>query len=220
MDAAAGACSAAVWVDGAVRGRRFEAMLRGHAEALVPFVLEALAEAGQDFADLDLVAVTVGPGAFPGLRVGLATARAMALAAALPILGATTLEVLARGAAGGDGSSPILAVLDSRREDVFAQLFDRAGAPLGDPAVRSYDALAAMAPEGPVAVVGDVAERAARALVEAGRQAGARAAMPDAAALAALAAAAPARAGREPPRAFYLRAPAARVPPGGGRLRP
>ncbi len=219
MESAAGACSAAVSVDGTVIARRFEPMQRGHAEALVPFVLDAMAEAGLDFADLDLVAVTVGPGAFTGLRVGLATARAMALAADLPIFGATTLEVLAR-MGGRHGNAPpggLLAVLDSRRDDVFAQGFDRDGRPTGPPAAGPCSGLAGMVGREPVLVVGDVAERACEALRKAGREAVAAVETPDAAALAILAADDPARASRRPPGPLYLRAPAAKLPPDDGR---
>src|SRR3546814_1051962 len=83
-----------------------------------------MAEAGSGFRDLDLLATTVGPGAFTGLRIGLSTARAMALAAALPLLGLTTLETVA---AAQDpvarGARPLLVALETRRADVYVQLF-------------------------------------------------------------------------------------------------
>lgn len=124
FDTAAAACSAALWRDGTVRARRLEPMARGQAEALLPMVRAVLDEAGAAFADLDLLAVTVGPGAFTGLRIGLAAARGLALATGLPCLGVTTLEAVAQAvpAAARTGDA-ILAVLDTRRDDVYAQTF-------------------------------------------------------------------------------------------------
>ncbi|MCH7931874.1 MAG: tRNA (adenosine(37)-N6)-threonylcarbamoyltransferase complex dimerization subunit type 1 TsaB, partial [Proteobacteria bacterium] len=89
LDTATAACSVALWSDGTVLAQRFATMARGHAEALMPMVEAVMAEAGLAFADLDLVATTVGPGTFTGLRVGLAAARGLALAGGLPIVGVT-----------------------------------------------------------------------------------------------------------------------------------
>ena len=69
MDTSAGACSAAVHDDGRII-ERLQEMPRGHAEALLPMIVAVMREAGREFRDLDLIAVTVGPGAFTGLRVG------------------------------------------------------------------------------------------------------------------------------------------------------
>ncbi|MDX1711849.1 MAG: tRNA (adenosine(37)-N6)-threonylcarbamoyltransferase complex dimerization subunit type 1 TsaB, partial [Rhodovibrionaceae bacterium] len=87
LDAAGTACSAAIVVDGRLVAARFESMRRGHSERLVPMIGEVMAEAGLAYADLDAVGVTRGPGAFTGVRIGLATARAIGLAAGKPIYG-------------------------------------------------------------------------------------------------------------------------------------
>ena len=97
LDTATASCSVAVMCDGDIRARQFTTMDRGQAEALMPMVEWAMAEARLDFRNLDLVATTVGPGSFTGLRVGLAAARGLALAARLPIVGVTTLEALVHG---------------------------------------------------------------------------------------------------------------------------
>ncbi|MHA1569433.1 MAG: tRNA (adenosine(37)-N6)-threonylcarbamoyltransferase complex dimerization subunit type 1 TsaB, partial [Alphaproteobacteria bacterium] len=81
LDTATGACSVAIWHEGGVLRRRVAEMAHGHAEALMPMVREVMHAAGASFTDLDAFAVTVGPGAFTGLRIGLAAARGMALAA-------------------------------------------------------------------------------------------------------------------------------------------
>ena len=90
FDSATSACSAAIWRDGEIPARRFVAMERGQSEALIPMVVEVLKEAGLTYAEIDFIAVTVGPGSFTGVRIGLAAARGMALAGGLPVVGVTT----------------------------------------------------------------------------------------------------------------------------------
>ena len=71
---------------------------RGHAERLMPMVAETMAAAGLAFSDLDRIAVTVGPGSFTGVRVGVAAARGLALASGIAVVGATSLAVMAHRA--------------------------------------------------------------------------------------------------------------------------
>ncbi|HXE46531.1 MAG TPA: tRNA (adenosine(37)-N6)-threonylcarbamoyltransferase complex dimerization subunit type 1 TsaB [Conexibacter sp.] len=93
----------------------------GHVSELLPLALALLAEAGLSFAQLDRIAVGVGPGTFTGLRIGVATARALAQAHQLPLVGVSTLRSLAAGAAGtADAAQPTVAVLDARRGEAFA----------------------------------------------------------------------------------------------------
>ena len=82
LDTSMGACSAALLaVDGAARTLvlREALMARGHAEALMPMVAEVMQESGTAFASLDLIAATVGPGSFTGVRIAIAAARGLAL---------------------------------------------------------------------------------------------------------------------------------------------
>lgn len=123
IDTSAAACSVAVSHDRHVV-QRLTVMQRGHAEALLPMVMATLKDSGLGFADLQALAVTVGPGAFTGLRVGVAAARGLALAAGLPCFGVSSLAALAE-AAGLDGDTTILSVLDTRRGDFYAQQFCR-----------------------------------------------------------------------------------------------
>lgn len=91
---------------------------------LVPMVEHALAKAGLSYAGLDAIACTVGPGSFTGLRVGLASARAIGLATAKPVLGFTTLEVLAYAASlQAKHSQPILAALNAGKGEEYLQRF-------------------------------------------------------------------------------------------------
>ncbi len=96
---------------------------RRHAETLVPAIKDVCEQAQVSLADIDAVAVDVGPGLFTGLRVGLATAKAIAHACDVPMLGLTSLEVLAFSARDCDRN--ILATVDARREEIFYALYHR-----------------------------------------------------------------------------------------------
>lgn len=213
FDTAAAACSVAVLDGGRIRAHRARAMRRGHAEALMPMIVDALAEAGLAWGDLDLVATTVGPGSFTGLRVGLAAARGIALAAGIPAFGATTLETLAAGLDEETrAGAPVAAALDARRGEIYLQLFDAAGAP-ASAAVAVAPGEAAL-PAGPLVLVGDGAQAV---LAAQGPRPGWRLvdapAAPDAVPLARLAARRFAATGRAPaPRPLYIRGHGARPP--------
>ena len=98
VDTALGACSVALLRGEEVLAHIFEPMDRGHAERLAPMVDEAMKAAKTDFAALDRLAVTVGPGTFTGQRVGLAFMRGLRLALKRPLTGVTTLEAIAAAA--------------------------------------------------------------------------------------------------------------------------
>ncbi len=153
LDAALARCAAAVVVDGVLlASRRAGADTAGRGQAaLLPGMAEAvLAEAGIPAADLDLVAVTVGPGSFTGIRAGLALAHGIALAADIPVVGVTIGEALAE-ALPRLGGRTLWSAVDSRRGRVF---LERAiGA-----AEATIEAVALEAlpdPGRPVAVAGD-----------------------------------------------------------------
>lgn len=143
VDTALGLCTAGVFeVDGArVRrlGLRSEPMVKGHSERIAGFTRDAAAEAGVAFADLDRIGVTVGPGSFTGLRVGLAFAQGLAAALDRPVVGISALDALAASAG---GASEIAALIDARRGQVYAR-FWRGGEPEGPAEALSLDAAAA-----------------------------------------------------------------------------
>ena len=123
LDTCLPACSVALARDGQILGWLSEPTARGHQERLAPMTRDLMATAGLDFAALDRIGVTVGPGSFTGLRVGLAFAKGLAFALGRPCVGVGTLEALAASVA-GDG--PKAAVIDAGRGRVYMQLFDGA----------------------------------------------------------------------------------------------
>jgi tRNA threonylcarbamoyl adenosine modification protein YeaZ len=90
-----------------------------HGELLMPTVHEVLREAGTALADVDRVAVGVGPGPFTGLRVGVVTARMLGLALGVPVTGACTLDVLAADALSLGVARPFVVTTDARRKELF-----------------------------------------------------------------------------------------------------
>lgn len=168
FDTAGAACSVAVAAGDAVLAAQHLPMLHGQAEALLPMVDSMMGAAGVPAAALDLIAVTVGPGSFTGIRVGLAAARGIALAAGVPLFGATGFAAIAAGLDHDCNGRFLLAAIDSRRADLYIQLFDPARRPLGEPAAVLPEALAAavaaVAGAAPLVIAGDAAERAAGAL--------------------------------------------------------
>jgi tRNA threonylcarbamoyladenosine biosynthesis protein TsaB len=139
LDTALGACSVAVLDGEEVLAQAAEPMERGHQERLAPMVAGATAQAGLPFTSLQRVAVTVGPGSFTGLRVGLAFAKSMALALSIPCVGIGTLEALLASRPGGAVAARAAVVLDARRGNVYLQPFAR-GTALAPPANLSVEA--------------------------------------------------------------------------------
>ena len=211
FDAAGAACSAAVFRGGRVVSRRFEAMTRGHAEALVPMIQAVMAEAGLSYGDLDVIAVTVGPGGFTGVRIGLATARGLALAAARPLLGVTNFEAVAHAVPEtARGGHDLLVVLDAKRAEVYAQRFPADATTGAPPMLAAPEALAAELARRPALLAGDAVDRVAPLVAAAGSEIRcAQAPGPtDAAQVAALAATRAVPSPDAPlPRPLYLRAP-------------
>lgn len=221
FDTAMGACSAALWSEGGIVARRFALLPRGHAEALVPMLEEVRAAAGGiAYQDLDYIAATVGPGTFTGIRVGLATARGLGLATGRPVIGVTTLEVIAAAAmaAEPDTVDVTLAVIDARRDEVYAQAFDRRMGPLWPAAILNLADVAERISQRETLLAGTGAEAVAARFRDAGlscRLAPPGLALPDAAHVVRRAAlridAAP---GEDwpAPSPLYIRAPDARLP--------
>jgi tRNA threonylcarbamoyladenosine biosynthesis protein TsaB len=159
IDTALEACSVAVFdTEVASRARsRSLPMARGHAEALMPLIATVMSDARAEFDELDRIAVTVGPGSFTGLRVGVAAARGIGLAAGKPVVGLTTLAAIAVPFIDADDTKSILVAIDARHDHVYMQLFGPGGRTLVAPrVVHLRDAIrAAMA--SPTRIVGNAA---------------------------------------------------------------
>jgi tRNA threonylcarbamoyladenosine biosynthesis protein TsaB len=126
-----------------------------HAARLLPLVEQALAKAGVEWADVDRLAVGVGPGGFTGLRIGIATARALAQANGLPLVPVGSLAALAAGAGG-----TVAAVLDARRGEVFAGVWESGRELMAPAALAPAELARRLAALGaPVQAVGDGAVR-------------------------------------------------------------
>jgi tRNA threonylcarbamoyladenosine biosynthesis protein TsaB len=200
-------------IGGRLAAARIEAMERGQAEALLPMIDEVVRAAGLRFAELDLIAVTVGPGSFTGLRIGIAAARGLALASGLPCIGIGSFDAVAAGVAAEERQGrPLAVALESKRAELFLRCFAADGAPLGPAFMAAPQDAAAALPPGPIRLAGDAAWRLAPFLAERAEIAGGPAlpALDDVARLAL----ASWRPGERPslPRPFYLRAPDTTLP--------
>jgi tRNA threonylcarbamoyladenosine biosynthesis protein TsaB len=129
IDTAFEACSVAILdTDRSdVRVHESVPMQRGHAEALMPLIARVLDRAQLAFAALDRVAVTTGPGSFTGLRVGIAAARGIALAAGKPAIGLSTLAAFAAPFIAADDTLPVVVAIDARHDHVYLQIFGPGG---------------------------------------------------------------------------------------------
>jgi tRNA threonylcarbamoyladenosine biosynthesis protein TsaB len=206
FDTAFEACSVGVDTGNGSPVLRTEMVGRAHQEQLFPMIAAIMAEAGVTIADLDRIVVTIGPGSFTGIRVGVAAARGFALVTRAPAIGVTTLAVHAEAAAEKVPGRRVLAAIPARDAMLYAQSFDRELTPFGDPRLASARELAAEAHERDAFLAGPGADAVARAL---GGDAEARVvhrhATPDIGALVHLACRAPLSAA--PPKPLYLRPP-------------
>jgi len=145
--------------DGAVLAEGVHRESRSHTASLPLLVERVVGEAGLALEDVEGIAVSIGPGSFTGLRVGLALAKGLAFAGGLPLVGVPTLEALAWVADAEPGTS-LCAALDARKREVYAALFTvTAEGPrrLTPDLALSPAALAARLPR-PCTLVGDAGE--------------------------------------------------------------
>ena len=218
FDTTTSACAAAVCRGSDVLAERAVSMERGHAEALLPMLEAVLADASLGYVDLDKIAVTRGPGAFTGIRIGLAAARGLSLASGVPAVGVTTLEAMAATTRTQTRRTKIAIIMDTKRRDYFVQAFGQDLFPLCDAAVLGPSDIdgwldaATGRDRADLAIAGDglisLADELRNGMAE--RLAEVRTPAPQA--IAALAAGRPAGV---PPTPVYLRPPEARLPSAG-----
>jgi tRNA threonylcarbamoyladenosine biosynthesis protein TsaB len=149
----------------------------GHASQLLPLIHRLLDAEGIGWAEIDRIVVGIGPGTFTGLRIGLATAHALAASAGKPLVGVSTLAALAAAAHATAPKAATLAVIDARRGEAFAAAWFPGGAPAGAPPALQPSVLTptrlAAATEGlgrPVLAIGDGAIKFRDLLQDAGAE--------------------------------------------------
>ena len=218
------ACSVAFVHGETLLAHRFQVIGRGHGEALIPMIEQAQTQAAVKFTDLDLIAVCVGPGTFTGVRAGVATARALSLAADVPTRGFVSLEILAAAAVQSGAvldDQGVTVVFDARRGEVYHQSFGPGLVATTLPALNTVKEAARLMPRGPGVLVGSGASLLVPYLVRLSKLWSVSDALdqPDARVLAALAVKAmadgqppPVGAFNDPVRPLYIRPPDAKQP--------
>jgi tRNA threonylcarbamoyladenosine biosynthesis protein TsaB len=154
LDTSLAACSLALIQDDYVIAQALEPMQRGQQERLAPMVRDLLSSAGVQWPEVSEMAVTVGPGSFTGLRIGLAFAKGLSAGLSIPARGISTLEGLARTA---NSKRVTAVVIDARQGRIFFQIFEN-GQPLMAPDLLLLEnaaaRLAELAPHGLITLTG------------------------------------------------------------------
>ena len=133
-------------------------MARGHAEALLPLIKRLMEKIEGGFRSLDRVAVTVGPGSFTGIRIGIAAAQGVALACKCDIVGVSTLSALAAPLIMDETDGVIAAAIDARHDKVYLAAFGSDGRPILTPRRDgAHEALRALG-SGPLRLIGSGAQ--------------------------------------------------------------
>ncbi|WP_421914602.1 tRNA (adenosine(37)-N6)-threonylcarbamoyltransferase complex dimerization subunit type 1 TsaB [Mesorhizobium sp.] len=165
IDCAASLCAACVYDAEAKRelGRSVIDLGKGHAEHLMAVIEEALKASETGYAGLGAIGVSVGPGSFTGLRVGVSAARGLALALKIPAIGVTSLEALAAQAAEVFPGRPVLSALDAGREEIHAAFYDETMTLTFGPAVTTLAEIVAIATDRSPVLTGTAAIQIAAA---------------------------------------------------------
>ncbi|MEM7427803.1 MAG: tRNA (adenosine(37)-N6)-threonylcarbamoyltransferase complex dimerization subunit type 1 TsaB [Pseudomonadota bacterium] len=157
VDTCLDACSVALFDatgQGLLAGRH-EPMSRGHAEALLPQIDDVFTEAGFRPDALEQVIVTRGPGTFTGVRIGISAARGLGIGTGVQIRALSSLRAIALCAIAADQPViPVAAVIDARRDELYAAVYSPEGQELRAPELVSVNSGAACLPEGPVLLAG------------------------------------------------------------------
>lgn len=158
-------CSAAIAIDGRIAASRRSSEPRAHASLTAVFVKDLLDECNLRASDLDAVAVSMGPGSYTGLRVGVSTAKGLCFGAGIPLIAVSTLDILAWQAIEGgllpEECAAILPMVDARRMEVYAAAYSPAGERLSKiaPVVIDAGSFSEEFAKGPVLVIGDAADK-------------------------------------------------------------
>ena len=129
----------------------------------MPLVARVMNGAGIEFADLDRIAVTTGPGSFTGLRVGISAERGIALTAGKPAIGLSTLAGLAAPLIAGDDNAQVVAAIDARHDHIYLQVFGVNGRTLVGPRMATVRDGVRAATTAPARIIGSAAKKVAAA---------------------------------------------------------
>lgn len=170
IETSAKICSVAVSQDGMIICEREESKEMQHAVCLAPFVDECLDEIKKKDIAIDAIAVSMGPGSYTGLRIGLSLAKGLAFGMKLPLIGVSTLELLAVKAMfrnhSWQGTEILLPMIDARRMEVFSGAYDFALTPLipPGPVILDETSYSALPAEREVWFFGDGSDKAVELL--------------------------------------------------------
>ena len=157
-------CSVALAENGAVTAYRESSAAKAHASLTAVFVQEVLAERGVTLADCDAVCVSMGPGSYTGLRVGVSTAKGLCFGAGKPLLAVGTLDTLVAQATAeaNDSYRYIVPMIDARRMEVYAAVFEN-GKQITEtaPAIIDENSYVEYLEQGPCLLIGDGAGKCA-----------------------------------------------------------
>jgi tRNA threonylcarbamoyladenosine biosynthesis protein TsaB len=165
IETATSVCGAAITRDGTILAEASLDEKYVHAEKLLTLVHDVLQRTGTGLGTLDAIAVSIGPGSFTGLRIGLSVAKGLVYATGAPLVAVPTLQALAQRALDGNAAHDderVLAFLDARRDEVYCQMFSVAGhdlVPLHDARDTTVEKLANEIHDLPVILTGDAPEK-------------------------------------------------------------
>ncbi|RDI62186.1 tRNA (adenosine(37)-N6)-threonylcarbamoyltransferase complex dimerization subunit type 1 TsaB [Microvirga subterranea] len=159
IDTALGACSACILQAGDAEplARESIPMERGHAEALLPMLDRVASQVEGGFESLDRVAVTVGPGSYTGLRVGIAAARGIGIAADIPVIGVATLSAFLAPLMAGDKRGLFTAAIDAKHGQIYVQAVATGGRVIIPPSLMGIRDAIRLLGSGPILVSGSAA---------------------------------------------------------------
>ena len=162
IDTALNVVSACVWdsedaIAAAVETLPIE---RGHDEHLLPLIERVLARCDGGLEAIDRIAVTIGPGSFTGIRIGIAAARGIGLVRAIPVIGVPSLVAFAAPFIGKDGAA-VAALIDARHGQVYAHVFSPAGKTIVEPRALPIASAVRLLGSGPLILTGNAAPVAA-----------------------------------------------------------
>ena len=161
FDTTTSSCAITIWQNHQILAEEQRFIDRSHAEVLVPLIEAVLFEANLSYQELDLLAVTTGPGAFTGIRIGLATARSLAVVCNLPLIGITNFEALVNAIPESERMGcKILVVLETKRSDFYICMYDEYLSVLVEPRTIDGPGLGSLMLKGTLLLTGDAIERA------------------------------------------------------------